>query len=66
MIRRRNRTLRLPSGLSRRRSSSQCPYSAWSVSKRVAALRETPRGTYTSQNSYSGIASIVRDQAPYG
>ncbi len=66
MIRRRSRTLRLPSGLSRRRSNSQCPYSAWSVSKRVVALRDTPRGTYTSQNSYSGIASIVRELAWYG
>ena len=44
MILRRSVTRREPSAASRSRASSQWPYSAWSVSKRVAAPRLVPRG----------------------
>jgi len=47
--------LRLPSGYSRSRDSSQCPYSAWSVSMRLAASLEVPRGMYSTMYEYSAI-----------
>jgi hypothetical protein len=48
-ILRRSRTYRRPSGYSRKRSSSQCPYSACSVRTRRAVSREVPRGRYRSK-----------------
>ena len=44
MIGRRSVAFLLPSGFSRSLASSQCPYSAWSVSICLAASRVVSRG----------------------
>src|SRR3954447_17810623 len=53
MILRRSTTRRVPSGLSRSRSSSQPPCSARSTSIRVTELRDSSRGMVSLSNSYS-------------
>jgi hypothetical protein len=58
MIRRLSTAVRVPSGNSRRRASSQLPYSACSASWRRAAPRLMPRGIINRLNSYSGIGPL--------
>src|SRR5215475_3094507 len=66
MIFRRSTTIRVPSGRTRRRSSSQCSYSARSVSRRVTAFRDRLRGSRNVANSYSAIVIEYADCGPAG